>query len=344
MNYLTREVGLSTQNRETTGLPSANLKGLDASRPGVFSSAVANMLTKRKRILIGLVAALLGGVVVLFGCTQQASIPTETGRFRPTAEQEAPTPTEPPPTPSEVMTLDNYPKLFEKEALIVVGENATQIEQEASEAIAKRLEELTGNKPAIRRESELPKSDGGNYNLILIGTSGSNTMLQKVYEITDTTKVTEEYPGKDKGILEILANPWNPDKSLLIVAGSDKTGVRVARTILDQVKRVDEAKLIGDWERLTEMEQAEALGLTPEEFAAFDAAVREHFCEKYPALQDWLDFPILYERKPKLEDKPGLRVIKAYGRFESPSPTVTFGFHNGEIYVISEELEPAGDA
>ncbi|MEA3312440.1 MAG: hypothetical protein U9Q76_09520, partial [candidate division WOR-3 bacterium] len=44
-------------------------------------------------------------------------------------------------------------------------------------------------------------------------------------------------------------------------------------------------------------ELAEALGLTPEEFAAFDAAVREHFCEKYPALQDWLDFPILYERK-----------------------------------------------
>ncbi len=37
------------------------------------------------------------------------------------------------------LTLSSYPKLFEKDVIIVVGENATQIEMEGAQAIADNL-------------------------------------------------------------------------------------------------------------------------------------------------------------------------------------------------------------
>ena len=51
--------------------------------------------------------------------------------------------------PTQDLTLSEYPKLFAKEAVIVIGENASQIEKESAEAIAANLEILTGNKPGI---------------------------------------------------------------------------------------------------------------------------------------------------------------------------------------------------
>ena len=51
--------------------------------------------------------------------------------------------------PSRDLTLSDYPELFWKEAVIVIGENASQIEKESAEAIAASLENLTGNKLEI---------------------------------------------------------------------------------------------------------------------------------------------------------------------------------------------------
>ena len=51
--------------------------------------------------------------------------------------------------PPQDLTLSEYPKLFAKETVIVIGENASQIEKESAEAIALNLENLTGNKPEI---------------------------------------------------------------------------------------------------------------------------------------------------------------------------------------------------
>ena len=90
--------------------------------------------------------------------------------------------------------------------------------------------------------------------------------------------------------------------------------------------------------------QAAALGLTPSEFATLDTSVRECFIEEFAFLQDYPDFPIYYERVSELEDKPGLTVIKAYGRFQLPSPSVTFGFYGGKTYLIETEFNPASDS
>jgi len=59
--------------------------------------------------------------------------------------------------------------LFAKEAVIVIGENASQIEKQSAEAIAANLENLTGNKPEIISSKKI-ESFKYTYNLIIIGT------------------------------------------------------------------------------------------------------------------------------------------------------------------------------
>ena len=53
--------------------------------------------------------------------------------------------------------------------------------------------------------------------------------------MTDTIRVTDEYPGENKGILEILRNPWNEDKAMLLVEGSDEWGVKAGALKLEQI-------------------------------------------------------------------------------------------------------------
>ena len=44
--------------------------------------------------------------------------------------------------------------------------------------------------------------------------------------MTNATRVTEEFPGEGKGVLEILPNPWDESKAMLLVEGSDEWGVK----------------------------------------------------------------------------------------------------------------------
>ncbi|GAH03333.1 unnamed protein product, partial [marine sediment metagenome] len=114
--------------------------------------------------------------------------------------------------------LKDYPKLFEENVIIVVRENATEVENECAIMIKENLKELTGNEPIIKNDIELSESDKKACNLILVGTPTTNRVLQEIYG--------KEYPGEKKAILEILENPWNCNKALLIVAASGECGVK----------------------------------------------------------------------------------------------------------------------
>ena len=160
------------------------------------------------------------------------------------------------PTPSASITsvleqdlsLSNYPRLFARDVTIVVGENASQVELESAQMIAVGLKKLNGSESVIIEDNRLEEADKTGHDLILIGTPGSNAVLEEIYHYTGTTKVTSENPGKYKGLLEILKNPWNPEYTLLIVAGSDEMGVKAGTAELTHYQEFHESLMIVDWE------------------------------------------------------------------------------------------------
>ncbi|HIE41613.1 MAG TPA: hypothetical protein EYP80_03010 [Candidatus Aenigmarchaeota archaeon] len=108
--------------------------------------------------------------------------------------------------PKEVIKLSDFPEIFKEDTLIVIGDEASEIELQAANEIADYLEKETGNKPLVKRYSKVSDKDRKN-NLIVVGTPNSNPMLEEVYEMADVLEVNETYPGEGKGILEILGNP-----------------------------------------------------------------------------------------------------------------------------------------
>jgi len=142
--------------------------------------------------------------------------------------------------------LSDYPELFKEEVIIVIGSNASGIEKESAEAIAANLENLTGNKPEIISSKEI-EGFKYTYNLVIIGTPKSNEVLREVYGMTDATRVTEEFPGEGEGVLEILKNPWDEEKAMLLVEGSDEWGVKAGGEMLEQVRDVDKFGVVVEW-------------------------------------------------------------------------------------------------
>jgi hypothetical protein len=178
------------------------------------------MLSKRTWLVIGIVAVVLIGVGVgILGLNEPHS--------------------------SE-LALSDYPEIFKKDAMIIVGGNASDIELESAAAIAANLAELTGNEPIIETADEVSEKDKSGHNLILVGIPNSNGILQEVYDVTKAARVTIEYPGDNKGILEILANPWNSDKALLLVAGSDERGAEVAASRLNESQLLTASAVVVD--------------------------------------------------------------------------------------------------
>ena len=147
--------------------------------------------------------------------------------------------------PAEELKLSDFPEAF-KSTLIVVGDNASDIEMQAANEIADYLENETGNKPLIKKHSEISDEDKRNYNMIVVGTPKTNPFLEEVYAMTNATRVTEEFPGEGKGVLEILPNPWDESKAVLLVEGNDEWGVKAGSEFIHQTQRMDRTKIIID--------------------------------------------------------------------------------------------------
>ena len=114
---------------------------------------------------------------------------------------------------------------------------------------------LTGNMPVIKTDVKITEDELAGHNLILVGGADSNEVLQEVYAMTDAMRVTDEYPGAGKGVLQILRNPWNAEKAILLVAGSDEWGAKASELILKGNKKLEnKAKLFVDWEEYTGVE------------------------------------------------------------------------------------------
>lgn len=187
------------------------------------------------------------------------------------------------------LVLSDYPELFGRDAMIIVGENASQIELGSVQAIAAKLEELTGIEPIISKDNEVSEEDRENYNLVLVGTPNSNNLLQEVFDVTNATRVTKEYPGGGKGILEILRNPWNEDKAILLVEGSDECGVNAGELMMKDRRSEEKTKIFVDWKKYTGV----GFPIDSEEeavrYAKTDHDVEE-FIKKWIYVKTWAHF------------------------------------------------------
>jgi len=157
----------------------------------------------RKILAIGVVIAIFLAVGAIFLLLKQmpAQLPTK---------------------PTKELKLSDFPEAFRESTLIAVGDNASDIEMQAVNEIAEYLENETGNKALIKKYSEITEEDKRSYNLIVVGTPKTNLFLEEVYAMTNATRVTEEFPGEGKGVLEILPNPWDESKAMLLVEGWDE--------------------------------------------------------------------------------------------------------------------------
>ena len=145
--------------------------------------------------------------------------------------------------PSEEQKLSDFPEAFKDSTLIIVGDDASDIEMQTANEIADYLENETGNKALIKKYSEVSEEDKRNYNLIVVGTPKTNPFLEEVYALTNATRVTEEFPGEGKGVLEILPNPWDESKAMLLVEGWDERGVKAGSEKIRDYNELSESSI-----------------------------------------------------------------------------------------------------
>ena len=157
------------------------------------------------------------------------------------------------------MVLSNYPKLFEKDVIIVIGENATQIEMEGAQAIANDLFTLTGNEPVIKNDADVTKNEKAGNNLVLVGNPKSNYFVKNIYILNQdlqTRAVNSYWEGTNKGSLLLYSNPWvrfwNQERYVLIVDGFDDNGTKsVVNVLLDKenIKKFNGTGIISKWDK-----------------------------------------------------------------------------------------------
>lgn len=206
------------------------------------------MSTKRGRILWGIAVTFLivALMVIMPACSGSESGPDFSG--------------------PKMLLLYHYPKSFEQDTLIVVGKNASEVELDSAQAIAAKLEQLIGNEPVIKSDAALTEDDKVNYNLILVGTPDSNSLLQEVGDPEGLYRLlcwaAKEYPEEwsSRGAVEILRNPWNEDKAMLLVAGINEEGVKAGSEALtddEKIKQLRSSQLTGEIVPLPKREKRE---------------------------------------------------------------------------------------
>lgn len=132
------------------------------------------------------------------------------------------------------LRLSDFPEAFKESVLTLVGDNASEIELEVAKEVSSLIQKKTGNEPFRKKASEATSGDRKNYNLIIVGTPNTNPILNEIYKISDASQVNETFPGARKGVVEILVNPWNEGKAMLLVEGWEEWGVKAGSEILKE--------------------------------------------------------------------------------------------------------------
>ena len=106
-------------------------------------------------------------------------------------------PTQLPAQPTKELKLSDFPEAFKEKTVIVLGDNASEIERQAAEEIKNFLVEHNSSYIKIIDSQKIESFKKG-YNLVIIGTPKTNPLLEEVYAMTNATRVTED-PARVRG-------------------------------------------------------------------------------------------------------------------------------------------------
>lgn len=186
--------------------------------------------------------------------------------------------------------LADYPKIFEKETVIVVKNEASGREEEVAKMVAGDLEKFSGQKVEIISEKDIGNYKN-RYNIIAAGTLADNPLLQEVCNLTGCDLLTVGDSSKDKGYLAIFRNPWNERLSLLIISGTTETGLEQAVKLLSDQEALHSTlfsfiaqALVGPYITLTG--QIYVAGNEPFPLLAIDAKETKYFLTGQEAQED----------------------------------------------------------
>jgi hypothetical protein len=151
----------------------------------------------------------------------------------------------------ETIYLSDFPGLFNTDTMIIYGESPSPAELAAADIVSGKLADTGGNIPEVKKAGQAAAGEYKNSNLVLIGTADSNSVLNDVFQTVHSSGITADYPGTNKGILEVMTSIWNPHKCILILAGSDETGLRSGVITLNKDGLKETPMEITDWTEVT---------------------------------------------------------------------------------------------
>lgn len=148
---------------------------------------------------------------------------------------------------SPARDLANYPLPFFTQpigslvdtALIVIPAQYSASDLQAAAALSAELGQLTGNKLQLRvtTASTITDQDQQNFNLIALGQIGKNTFIDDLYNSqslptvrrTDGSLIVNKTAIADTdGVVQIIANPKNPLRSIMVLTSKTEAGLAKA--------------------------------------------------------------------------------------------------------------------
>lgn len=142
-----------------------------------------------------------------------------------------------------VTYINNYTVELEDSDIVDLGEGVFLIKNDTGififkdgKIFSKDLKEYHTPNTLLDSENVL-KAD---CNIILVGGPEVNRLTKNISKYLKVS-ITNTYPGKNTGVIQTIKNPYNPNYSIMVVAGSDRWGTKACvLALLDSVYREDD--------------------------------------------------------------------------------------------------------